>query len=129
MKRIKRILVVEDEFIISMEIQDRLQNLGHVIVGAASSSENAISIYEKNNPDLIFMDIQLQDDVDGIETASHIRAFSNVPIIFLTAYSNNDSKKRADKIPHSLYMNKPFSEWEITSAIEDIFSNIGQNMN
>ena len=129
MKRIKRILVVEDEFIISMEIQDRLHNLGHVIVGAATSSETAISIYEKNNPDLIFMDIQLQDDIDGIETASHIRTFSDVPIIFLTAYSNKDSKKRADKIPHSLYMNKPFSEWEITSAIEDIFSNIGQNMN
>jgi len=92
MKQNKKVLVVEDEFIISMEIQDRLHNLGHVVVGTAASGETAISTYEKNNPDLIFMDIQLQEGLDGIDTASHIRKFSNVPIIFLTAYSNKESK-------------------------------------
>ena len=123
MRQSKKILVVEDELLISMEIQDRLHSLGHIVVGAAPSSEQAISCYVENNPDLIFMDIKLQDDVDGIETATHIRTFSDVPIIFVTAYSNKESKMRAEEIPFSLLINKPFSEYEINSAIENLFSN------
>ncbi len=119
----KKVLVVEDELIISLEIQDRLHDLGFVVVGAASSSQKAITSYKEKNPDLIFMDIQLQDEIDGIETASHIRTFSDVPIIFLTAYSNKESKKRAGKIPFSFYMNKPFSEKEIYVALENVFPN------
>ncbi len=109
--------------IISMEIQDRLQDLGFMVVGAVPSSEKAIASYIEKSPDLIFMDIQLQDDIDGIETASHIRRFSDVPIIFLTAYSNKESRKRAGEIPFSFYMNKPFSEYEIHNIITNVFTN------
>ncbi|MBC8184215.1 response regulator [candidate division KSB1 bacterium] len=119
----KKVLVVEDELIISMEIQDRLQDLGFMVVGAVPSSEKAIASYIEKSPDLIFMDIQLQDDIDGIETASHIRRFSDVPIIFLTAYSNKESRKRAGEIPFSFYMNKPFSEYEIHNIITNVFTN------
>ena len=84
-----RILVVEDESVIAMDIQGGLKSLGYDVPVIASSGEEAIQQVEAVHPDLILMDIVLGGDMDGVEAAKRIYAGHNIPIIYLTAYSDN----------------------------------------
>ena len=85
----KQILVVEDEVITAIDIQRRLKNLGYIIPVTVSSGEEAIKKVKENNPDLVLMDINLKCEMDGIEAASKIHSFSDIPVIFLTAYADD----------------------------------------
>jgi len=109
----QKILVVEDEFIISLELQYRLQELGFEIIGNIASGEEAISLVREVHPDLILMDINLSGDFDGIETANIIHSFSTIPIIFITANSNSDILNKIKTIPLCTYLLKPFSDMEL----------------
>ena len=118
----KKVLVVEDEFIVSLEIQDRLQSMGYSVIGTASKAEEAIKIATDIKPDLILMDIKLQGEVDGIDAARAIKSNYNVPIIFLTAFAENITLERIKKIPpYYGYIIKPFEEEELQQSIEEIF--------
>ena len=79
-----KILIVEDENIIAFEMKTILEIQGYSIVGIASSGEEAVTFTDKHRPDLIIMDIQLEGDLDGIDTAGLINEKYNIPIIFLT---------------------------------------------
>ena len=81
-----RILVVEDEAIVAMDIASILQKLGHEVTDVVSSGEQAIARVKENRPDLILMDIGLKGEMDGIETAKHIRGQFSIPVIYLTAF-------------------------------------------
>ena len=89
MKDEKQILVVEDEAITGMDIQRRLKNLGYIVPVVVSSGEDAIKKVKENNPDLVLMDINLKGEMDGIEAALKIHSFSDIPVIYLTAFSDN----------------------------------------
>ena len=113
-----RIMVVEDEAVISMEIQDRLARMGHSVCGTAASGDEAVSVATANHPDLILMDVQLRGDVDGVETARKIRSRIEVPVIYLTAFADDRTVERARETEPYGYLIKPFSEKELFAAIE-----------
>jgi PAS domain S-box-containing protein len=113
-----RILIVEDENIVAEEVRLRLKNLGYTIAAIASSGEEAIEKVIATHPDLVLMDIQLQEEMDGVDVAEHIHAHFDIPIIYLTSYSDNDTFQRAKIAEPFGYIIKPFEERELHSAIE-----------
>jgi len=114
----KSILIVEDEAIVAMEIQNTLERLGYTITAFVSSGTKAISIALEYKPDLILMDIQIKGDMDGIEAAEQIRSCSFIPIIFLTAYAEESTLKRAKLTLPFGYLLKPFQERDLQVTIE-----------
>ena len=112
-----RILVVEDQKIISLEIKERLEEMGHTVVAMAKSGEKAIEHAIKHKPDLILMDIKIEGDMDGIQTADEIRKLMDCPVIFLTAYADDKTVERAKLTEPYAYIVKPLDERELKSAI------------
>jgi len=113
-----RILVVEDEAIVAMDIESRLTAMGYVLAGRGSSGEQALLLAAENHPDLVLMDIRLQGDMDGIAAAEEIRRRFHIPVIFLTAYSEDDTLDRAQLTAPFAYILKPFDDRELKSAIQ-----------
>jgi diguanylate cyclase (GGDEF)-like protein/PAS domain S-box-containing protein len=113
-----RVLVVEDERIIAEDIYRTLRRLGYQPLGPLSSGEAAIEQLATLSPQLILMDISLRGDLDGISTSQHIRANYDIPIIFLTAYSDSATVRRAQNTLPYGYLIKPFEERELYVAIE-----------
>ncbi len=115
-----RILVVEDESIIAMDIAMQLQELGYQVVGLASSGEQAIDMVQQLRPDLVLMDVQLKGVMDGIDAAQLIRTRFNMPCLFLSAFANDaDNLARAAVAAPVGYLSKPFFEHELSAAIAD----------
>jgi PAS domain S-box-containing protein len=117
----KQILVVEDEVIVGMDIQRRLKNLGYIVPVVVSSGEEAITKVRENNPDLVLMDINLHGEMDGIETASQIHSFSEIPVIYLTAYTDGKTLERAKITEPYAYIIKPFKNRELQINLEIAF--------
>lgn len=113
-----RILVVEDEVIVSADLQDQLVKLGYEIAGAAVAGEEAIEKAHALSPDLVLMDIMLKGRMDGIEAAHQIRNSLHVPVIFLTANSNDSVLDRAKVSEPFGYLLKPFDQRSLKSNIE-----------
>ncbi len=112
------VLVVEDESIVSKDIQNSLVKLGYSIAGAASSGEKAVELALLTEPDVILMDIMLKGDMNGIETAEKIKTELKVPIIFLTAYADDATLSKAKVIEPYGYIIKPFKEIDLHTSIE-----------
>jgi len=113
-----RIMVVEDESIIAIDIQNGLENLGYEVPAIVSSGEEAIHIAGELRPDLILMDIVLEGHIDGVEAADQILARFDIPVIYLTAYADDDTLQRAKITRPFGYILKPFDERELQTAIE-----------
>lgn len=114
----ERILVVEDENIVAMDIQNELRGLGYDVPRIVSTGEDAMNSAKELNPDLILMDIKIKGDKDGIETANDIWNQLKIPIIFLTAYADEKTLQRAKLAEPFGYVLKPFEENELHTAIE-----------
>ncbi|MBF0344904.1 MAG: response regulator [Nitrospirae bacterium] len=112
------VLVVEDEIIIAKDIQRSLQGLGYVVMAVVSSGEEALRKIMHQQPDLALMDIMLQGEMDGIETAELIRNQYDIPIIYLTAYADERMLQRAKITEPFGYMLKPFEDRELHTNIE-----------
>jgi PAS domain S-box-containing protein len=113
-----KILVVEDEGIIAQDIKNCLENLGYSVPEVVYTGQEAIEKAEKLHPDLVLMDIVLKGEIDGIETASEIRSRYNIPIVYLTAYEDDKTLKRAKLTEPFGYILKPFEERYLRSSIE-----------
>ncbi len=113
-----RIFVVEDEMIISKDIQRTLLTLGYDVAGHAVSSQSAIERARESKPDLILMDIHIKGERDGIETASIIADELKIPIVYLTAFADAATIERAKQTMPFGYLLKPFEERELQTAIE-----------
>ncbi|AKB43358.1 MULTISPECIES: response regulator [Methanosarcina] len=113
-----RILIVEDEHIVAMGIKKMVKSLGYTVTGVASSGEDAISKAESTFPDVVLMDIMLKGNMDGVEAAGEIRERFDVPVVYLTAYSDNKILERAKKTEPFGYIVKPFDEKDLHSSIE-----------
>jgi len=113
-----QIVVVEDESIVAEHIRRSLQKLGYSVSSVVNTGEKAIKCVEENNPDLVLMDIVLQGEMDGIETARKIRSRFNIPVVYLTAYSDEKILERAKITEPFGYVIKPFSERELRINIE-----------
>lgn len=112
------ILVVEDERIVSKDLQITLQTLGYTISGVAYSAREAIEKAIETSPDVILMDIMLNDEITGIEAAAIIRSRKDIPLIYLTAYSDDTILQQAGITQPLGYLLKPFTERELRTAIE-----------
>jgi signal transduction histidine kinase/CheY-like chemotaxis protein len=115
---IKKILIVEDELLIAEDIGFRLKSLGYHITDKAISGKTAIASIKKEKPDLILMDIMLKGDLDGIETSEIINQNYNIPLVYLTSYSDEKTFLRAKLTQPFGYIIKPFEERELQTAIE-----------
>ncbi len=113
-----RVLIVEDELIVAKNLQERLQRLGYEVADVASTGQEAISRAEENTPDIILMDIKLQGEMDGIETAGKINEKLGIPVIYLTAYADDSTLVRAKHTNPYGYLLKPIEGRELRSAIE-----------
>ena len=114
----KSILVVEDEVLVARDIKSRLTRMGYEVPAIAAKGRDAIDKALQHKPDLILMDINLRDDMDGVEAAMQIRALYEVPIIFCTAYSNDETLQRAKISEPYGYVLKPFDNRELEINIE-----------
>jgi DNA-binding LytR/AlgR family response regulator len=112
------ILVVEDESIVSKDIQHSLKKLGYNVVGAASTGEKALELARTEHPDIVLMDIMLKGDMNGIETAEIIRQELSIPVVFLTAYADESTLSKAKVTEPYGYIIKPFKEIDLHTSIE-----------
>lgn len=112
------ILIVDDEIIIARELELRLGKLGYQVRGIASSGEEAIRLIEEEQPHLVLMDIVLKGEMDGIEAAAEIRRRWSLPVIYLSAYADEATVKRAQVTEPFGYLVKPFTERELRANIE-----------
>jgi PAS domain S-box-containing protein len=112
------ILIVEDEKIVALDIKRRLLNLDYSVCAIASTGEEAIEDAKNSMPDLVLMDIMLKGDMDGIEAAEIIKKRYNIPIVFLTASSDEKTIQRAKTTEPYGYILKPFELRDLRSTIE-----------
>lgn len=113
-----RILIVEDDRIVARDIQHQLSRMGHVVVGMSASGEDAVRQACSQQPDLVLMDIRLEGEMDGIEAARRIRDAHRIPIVFLTAYANDEVVHRASLTEPFGYLLKPFEEPQMRTVIQ-----------
>ncbi len=113
-----KILVVEDESIVAKDIQNTLIKLGYDVPATASNAVSAMEKVASTSPDLVFLDIKLKGDIDGIQIAEKIRENFNIPVIFLTSYVDKPTLDRAKVTEPYGYIVKPFHESDLQSTIE-----------
>ncbi|MFA5396610.1 MAG: response regulator [Methanogenium sp.] len=113
-----RVLVVEDDAIIGMDIEYRVKKLGYEVCGVADTAAEALDIASRTKPDIALMDIRLRGEVDGIEAARMLRDTLSVPVIFITAYSDMKMRSRALDMEPLGYIVKPLREVELKNTLE-----------
>ena len=113
-----RILIVEDQAIVAIDIQSQLESLGYSVVGTAASAAEACRKVANAQPDLVLMDIHLDDSTDGIDAAARIRERHSIPVVFLTAYVDSATIKRAQRVEPYGYIVKPFSPRDLHTTIQ-----------
>ena len=122
-----KILVVEDEMIIGAKISMQLTSLGYEVTGILPRGEEAILHIKENKPDIILLDINLKGELDGIETARRVQQFADIPIIYLTANSDEATFNRAKPTRPSAFIAKPFKQLDLQRAIELTISRMAEN--
>ncbi|MEG3836180.1 MULTISPECIES: ATP-binding protein [unclassified Microcoleus] len=113
-----KILIVEDELLIAKNLSPKLEKLGYQIADIVSSGADAIQRARELRPDLILMDIVIKGDIDGIETAAIINQELDIPIIYTTAYADDETLQRAENTGSYGYLLKPFKEREMHATIK-----------
>lgn len=117
----KRILIVEDEVIVAMTLEAVLQKLGYHVAGSVTNGPDAIRMAGEEMPDLVLMDIRLDGPMDGIEAATQISARYCIPVVYLTAHSDQSTLSRAIHTQPYGYLLKPFRERDLYTTIEMAF--------
>jgi PAS domain S-box-containing protein/putative nucleotidyltransferase with HDIG domain len=114
-----RILVVEDEAIVALGIQSNLERLGYEVAGLASTGREALTLAEASRPDLVLMDVMLDGGgMDGIDTALELRERFNLPVVYLSAATDEETLDRAKRTDPFGYISKPFKDHELSLTIE-----------
>lgn len=113
-----KILIVEDSFIVALHLQTTLESDNYEVVAKLDSGEGALAFLEKNRPDLVLMDIMLNGEMDGIETATVIKSKYNIPVIYITALTDKETIQRAKITEPFGYLTKPFEDREIFTVID-----------
>ena len=114
----KKILIVEDERIVAEDIKTKLEYVGYAVAGIASSGEDSLKKTEKLKPDLVLMDIVLEGKMDGLDAAAQILSRFNIPVVYLTAYSDKRTLKKAKVTEPFGFITKPFESQDLFTATE-----------
>ena len=117
----RRILVVEDERLIARDIAMQLRDLGYEPLGPAGTGEQALEMAGELRPDLVLMDVHLGSAMDGIEAAQAIRTQFDLPTVFLSAFSGEANRARAQLAKPVGYLAKPFEDYELREVMEAAF--------
>ena len=117
-----KILIVEDERIVAVDIKSSLELFDYDVLGIISTGEEVLAFVENNKPDLILMDIGLKGDMDGIETTIKINEKYKIPVIFLTAFEDEKTFQRAQKTIFSDYLIKPFEDEQLNNTIGKVLN-------
>ncbi len=123
--RHRKIMIVEDENIIALDIRSMLEDLGYMVLDIVSSGEESIQKVSKKKPDLVLMDIKLKGNIDGVSAGEEIFRQFRIPIVYLTAYSDQATMKRINKGKNGnnpAVINKPFDEGELRTVIDNTLS-------
>ncbi|MFM7822732.1 MAG: response regulator, partial [Bacteroidota bacterium] len=113
-----KILVIEDESIVAKDLQHTLIKLGYDVPVTASNAETAFMRLDEVNPDLVFLDVKLKGEIDGIQIAEKIRDHYEIPVIFLTSFVDKETLDRAKVTEPYGYLVKPFNEPDLRSTVE-----------
>ena len=116
------ILIVEDERIIALDLRQKLRRLGYDVPGVAHNGTDALSMAVELNPDLVLMDIVLEGDMDGIETARRMREHNDMPVIFVSACNDTSTRNRALEAGLCGFISKPVEAGELRACIESFLS-------
>jgi CheY-like chemotaxis protein len=116
-----KIMIVEDELIVAENLAQNLQRLGYQVSAVVDSGEDAIQTALAIHPDIVLMDIMLLGEIDGIEAASQIYLQLKIPVIYMTAYADQNILERAKKTEPYGYLVKPFKPQDIQTTIEIAF--------
>jgi DNA-binding NtrC family response regulator len=123
-----RILIVEDERITAEDLRETLTDLGYLVTAAVSNGADAIAQAEENAPDLALMDVRIQGEMDGTETARVLRERFNIPVIYLTAHADSSTVTRAKDAEPLGYITKPFQEAALHASIEIALHKHGEEL-
>jgi len=113
-----RALIVEDEALIAEELKGRLTRLGFRVIDMVDSADEGVAIATGELPDLVLMDIRLRGAKDGVQACEEIRRQVDVPIVYVTAHSDEQTVSRAKRTDHDGFVLKPFHRHELQSTIE-----------
>jgi CheY-like chemotaxis protein len=115
-----RILVVEDEFFISLDLQNLLQSLGHVVVGVAVSADQAVQLAQREQPDVALVDVRLIGPRDGIDAAEEIFNRFGVPSLFVTANTDPQTRARAQAVQPLGFLEKPVNVQRLRAGLRNV---------
>ena len=115
-----KVMIVEDEVIAALAAEKILKKLGYEVCGNVTSGEDALEVMDESCPDFVLMDIRLDGEMDGIETSLRMRQMRQVPVIFVTAYSDEDTRRRAQAAEPLAFINKPLDLGLLQQALSKL---------
>lgn len=116
-------MIVEDEVVIAIGLRKRLQSMGYEVCQLITESDEVIRSVEKENPDLVVMDINIQGKKDGIELAKEVRSRFNVFVVFLSGYPDAETERRTQSVDHSGFFVKPVEVSTLHQAFQKALGN------
>ena len=121
-KQAVSVLIIEDERIVALDLQTKLRSLGYAVCAYGPSGEAALELVREHNPSVVLMDVMLEGTLDGIETASKIRETNDTPVVFLTAYTDEETKARAVSTTNCVFLAKPVDLAGLDRAVREALS-------
>ncbi|MBN2626634.1 MAG: response regulator [Spirochaetales bacterium] len=118
----KTVLIVEDESIAALELSETVRSLGYRVPEPVDSADKVMAALVREQPDAIFMDIHLSSFIDGIDAARRMKLLRDIPLVYLTAYNNEETRRRAEKTDPVDFLVKPVSRSQIESVLKQIFT-------
>lgn len=118
----ERILIVEDEYVTALAIKDVLEDFGYIVAGKVKSGVEAIAKAGELKPDLVLMDISLDGEMSGVEAAGKIIDERKIPVVYITAHTDNETFKKASQTKFSDFIIKPFSDKELEECIDRVLN-------
>ena len=116
----RKILVVEDEALVALGVSSLIEDMGHEVCGVATSVAEAVELSRSHAPDLVLMDVNLQEGGNGIDAAHQLRAFERPPIVlFLTSYVDSDTRRRMQEAEPFGIVQKPYAEEQLQKTVKE----------
>src|SRR5210317_884915 len=122
MKGSNRVMIIEDDAIIALGLKQQLSDLGYTVLSIVSNGKEALDLISLIEPDLVFVDINIPGEYDGIETAKAIHRLYNIPLIICSGYENEEVMNNTSNCGNSGYLFKPYSDHEVENEINTVFN-------
>lgn len=122
-----QLLIVEDEFIIASSIQRMVESIPGLQGSIVSNGQGALDFMRTRGADIVLMDIGLPGSMNGLKTALRIRSLSGAPILFMSGYSDEETRRQVAEISNSIFVNKPVSQLDLRAQLEKLIEGLGNS--